>query len=77
MSENAWAPSRLAAEKLGIKETQLSELRENIYLKPGIHWKSSPLGQRKPWSPEVIYNINACKKVITKNNLFRINQLAA
>ena len=77
MSENSWAPSRLAAEKLGIKETQLSELRENIYLKPGIHWKSSPLGQRKPWSPEVIYNINACKKVITKNNLFRINQLAA
>ena len=77
MLENSWDPSGLAAEKLGIKETQLSELREFAYLKPGIHWRSSPLGQIKPWSPEPIYNVNACKKVINKYNLFKINQIAA
>ena len=77
MLENDWDPSGLAAEKLGIKETQLSELREYVYFKPGIHWRSSPLGQRKPWSPEAIYNVNACKKVIHKHNLLEINQFAA
>ena len=77
MLENVWDPSNLAAEKLGIEETQLSELREYVCFKPGIHWKSSPLGQRKPWSPVAIYNVNACKKVITKHNLLKGNQLAA
>tara|TARA_Y100000589_G_C27135779_1_gene622453 strand:- start:186 stop:419 length:234 start_codon:yes stop_codon:yes gene_type:complete len=77
MLENSWDPSGLAAEKLGIKETQLSELREFAYLKPGIHWRSSPLGQIKPWSPEAIYNVNACKKVINKYNLVKTIELAA
>ena len=77
MLENVWYPSSLAAEKLGIKESQLSELREFIYFKPGIHWKSSPLGQTKPWSPEAIYNINACVEAIRKYNLLEINLIAA
>ena len=77
MLENSWDPSGLAAEKLGIKETQLSELREFAYLKPGIHWRSSPLGQIKPWSPDAIYNVNACKKVINKYNLVKTIELAA
>tara|TARA_Y100000589_G_scaffold123452_1_gene117831 strand:- start:305 stop:538 length:234 start_codon:yes stop_codon:yes gene_type:complete len=77
MLQNNWEPSNLAAEKLGINETQLSKLREYVYFKPGIHWRSSPLGQRKPWSPEAIYNVNECKKVIKKHLLLGINQLAA
>jgi len=77
MLENFWYPCCLAAEKLGIRENQLSELRESKYFKPGIHWKSSPLGQIKPWNPEAIYNVNACKKVITKHNLLKIYQIAA
>ena len=77
MLENVWYPCNLAAEKLGIKESQLSELREYAYLKPGIHWKSSPLGQKKPWSPKAIYNVKACKKVINEYNTLRINQIAA
>ena len=77
MLENVWYHSGLAAEKLGISESQLSALREDIYLKPGIHWRSSPFGQIKPWSPEAIYNVNACKKVINKYNLLKINQIAA
>ena len=77
MLENVWYPCSLAAEKLGINESQLSELREYIYFKPGIHWKSSPLGQIKPWSPKAIYNVNACKKTIIKYKLLEINEIAA
>ena len=77
MFENVWYPCDLAAEKLGISKSQLSELREHVYLKPGIHWRSSPKGQKKPWSPEAIYNVNACKKVIIKFNLLKFNQIAA
>ena len=77
MLEKVWYPCSLAAKKLGIKENQLSELREYLYFKPGIHWRSSPLGQIKPWNPEVIYNVNACKEVINKYNLSIINQVAA
>tara|TARA_Y100001978_G_C23442767_1_gene313849 strand:+ start:340 stop:573 length:234 start_codon:yes stop_codon:yes gene_type:complete len=77
MLENVWYPCNLAAEKLGIKEGQLSELREYVYFKPGIHWRSSPLGEKKPWSPEAIYNVNACKKVIDKFYSLKINQIAA
>ena len=53
MLENVWDPSCSAAEKLGIKEVELSILREKGIFKPGIHWKSCPSGQVKPWSPEV------------------------
>ena len=77
MLENVWYPCSLAAEKLGIKESLLSELREYVYFKPGIHWRSSPLGQIKPWNPEAIYNVNACKKVIDKYKILKINQIAA
>ena len=61
-----WSSSELAAEKLGITEIKLSFLRENGLLKPGIHWKSSPLGQNKPWKPKALYNINMCRKIIDK-----------
>jgi hypothetical protein len=61
-----WSSSEFAAEKLGITEIKLSFLRENGLLKPGIHWKSSPLGQKKPWKPKALYNINMCRKIIDK-----------
>ena len=77
MLENVWYPCGLAAEKLGIKECQLSELREYVYFKPGIHWRSSPLGEIKPWRPEAIYNIKACQKIINKYNLIINDQFAA
>ena len=77
MVEDVWYPCVLAAEILGIRESQLSELREYAYFKPGIHWRSSPLGQIKPWCPEAIYNVNACKKVLKKYNLLSTNQIAA
>ena len=64
MLENIWHSSNAAAEDLGITEIKLSHLRENGFLKPGIHWKSSPLGQKKPWNPEALYNLILCKKLI-------------
>ena len=66
MLGDIWSSSELAAAKLGITEFKLSFLRENGILKPGIHWKSSPLGQRKPWNPKAIYNIKKCKNIINK-----------
>ncbi len=61
-----WSSSELTAEKLGITEVKLSFLREKGILKPGMHWKSSPLGQKKPWKPIALYNIKMCKKIINK-----------
>ena len=61
-----WSSSEFAAEKLGITEIKLSFLRENGLLKPGIHWKSSPLGQKKPWKPKALYNIKMCRQIINK-----------
>ena len=61
-----WSSSELTAEKLGITEIKLSFLRENGILKPGIHWRSSPLGQNKPWKPKALYNVEMCRKIIYK-----------
>ena len=61
-----WSSSELTAEKLGITEIKLSFLRENGILKPGVHWKSSPLGQKKPWNPKAIYDIKMSRKIINK-----------
>ena len=61
-----WSSSELTAEKLGITEIKLSFLRENGILKPGIHWKSSPLGQKKPWNPKALYDVKMCRKIINK-----------
>ena len=78
MFENVWDSSGSAARKLGIKESQLSELREFPFFKPGIHWRSSPFGQLKPWSPDAIYNVSACEKIIYKYDLFnKLNKFAA
>ena len=66
MLENSWDSSYSTADKLGIKEEQLSFLREYGEFKPGIHWKSSPANQVKPWCPEAIYNVKQCQKVINK-----------
>ena len=61
-----WSSSELTAKKLGINEIKLSFLRESGILKPGIHWKSSPLGQKKPWKPKALYNVKMCKQIINK-----------
>ena len=74
---NIWTSSEYAAEELEITEIRLSNLRENGLLKPGIHWKSSPYGQKKPWNPQVLYNIKMCKKLINKLYLEEKDNIAA
>ena len=66
MLGDKWYSSEFTSEKLGITEVKLSLLRENGILKPGIHWKSSPLGQTKPWKPKALYNLKRCKSIINK-----------
>ena len=72
-----WCSSELTAEKLGITEIKLSFLRENGILKPGIHWKSSPLGQKKPWNPKAIYNVKKCRNIINQFYFEENNNIAA
>ena len=67
MLGNIWQSSNSAAQYLGTTEIKLSFLRENGLLKPGIHWRSSPHGQKKPWNPEALYNSFLCKKIIDKH----------
>ena len=69
MLGNLWSSSESTAQKLGITEFKLSYLRENGFLKPGLHWKSSPHGQNKPWNPQVVYDIETCRKIIYKTNV--------
>ena len=77
MLRDIWSSSELAAKQLGITKIKLSFLRENGILKPGIHWKSSPLGQKKPWKPIALYNIKMCKKIINKFYSKEIDNIAA
>ena len=66
MLGDIWSSSELTSKNLGITETKLSFLRENGILKPGIHWKSSPLGQKKPWKPKALFNTKKCRSIINK-----------
>ena len=66
MLGDMWYSSNYAAKDLGITEFKLSYLRENGFLKPGMHWRSCPHGQKKPWNPEALYNLTLCKNVIDK-----------
>ena len=77
MLRDIWSSSELTAEQLGITEIKLSFLRENGKLKPGIHWKSSPLGQKKPWKPKALYNIKMCRNIINKYSFEENYNIAA
>jgi len=66
MLGNMWCSSESAAANLGITEFKLSYLRENGFLKPGIHWKSSPYEQKKPWNPQALYNVKLCGDIINQ-----------
>tara|TARA_B100000579_G_C22244023_1_gene581788 strand:- start:321 stop:554 length:234 start_codon:yes stop_codon:yes gene_type:complete len=77
MLGDIWNTSELTAKILGITEIKLSYLRQSGILKPGIHWKSSPDGQKKPWNPKAIYNTKMCRKIINKFYLEEKDTLVA
>ena len=77
MLGDIWSSSELTAKKLGITEIRLSSLRENGILKPGIHWKSSPIGQKKPWNPKVLYDAKKCRKIMDQYYFEENDSIAA
>tara|TARA_Y100000589_G_scaffold204797_1_gene193225 strand:- start:512 stop:748 length:237 start_codon:yes stop_codon:yes gene_type:complete len=77
MFGNLWASSRVTSEKLGISEMDLSKLRENGIFIPGIHWKSSPSVQLKPWNPEAVYNVKLCMQVMKNKSFYNSNNQRA
>ena len=66
MIGNIWSTSNSAAKYLGI--TKLTFLSKEWFFKTGVHWKSSPYGQKKPWNPEALY-VKICKNLIDKISL--------
>ena len=77
MLGDMWCSSESTSEKLGITEIKLSFLRANGILKPGIHWKSSPLGQKKPWNPKALYNVKLCRDIVDKLSFEENDSIAA
>ena len=77
MLGDMWSSSEVPSEKLGITEIKLSFLRENGILTPRIHWKRSPLGQKKPWKPRALYNIKMCRQIINNFYSEENNNIAA
>tara|TARA_Y100001968_G_scaffold330263_1_gene381608 strand:- start:895 stop:1134 length:240 start_codon:yes stop_codon:yes gene_type:complete len=64
MNESPWVNEELASEKLGVSEDTLRSWREIGYLKPGTHWRSSPVEEQIAWKPKVIYHLRWCKEII-------------
>ncbi len=59
-----WLSAKDASKLLRVEEKNLKVLREEGYLKPGIHWRSSSDPKQLPWNPKVFYLISACKEFL-------------
>ena len=59
-----WLSKKEAGEFLKVNEKTLDSLREEGYLKPGFHWRSSTDPDQLPWKPIPFYNISLCKEVV-------------
>ncbi len=58
-----WLSEKEAGEVLRVDQQILELLRQEGYLKPGSHWKSSNDPDQLPWKPKAFYHISWCKKV--------------
>ena len=74
-----WLSETEASEVLRVDEQKLESLREEGYLKPGSHWRSSTDPKQLPWKPKALYCINRCKEVVDcwKDNVTCFDQIAA
>ena len=74
-----WLSEKEASEVLRVEEKFLELLREEGYLKPGYHWRSSNDPEQLPWRPKVFYRIGGCKEALKYfvNNKASSDQLAA
>ncbi len=62
MNHSPWVSVEEATSSLGVSEKTLQHWREVGYLKPGTHWRSSPVSNSIPWQPEVIYHLRWCRE---------------
>ena len=74
-----WLSKKEASALLKVNEQTLESLREEGYLKPGFHWRSSTDPDQLPWKPRAFYNISLCKEVVKnwKGNHAAVKQIAA
>ena len=65
MKESAkWLSEKEASEALRVDVQILEFFREEGYLKPGSHWRSSSDPEQFPWKPKAFYLISQCKEVV-------------
>ena len=74
-----WLSEKEASEVLRVDEKTLEVLREEGFLKPGSHWRSSTAPEQLPWKPKVFYCISRCKELFEnrKDNDVPFHQIAA
>tara|TARA_Y100001968_G_C19089978_1_gene587251 strand:+ start:389 stop:631 length:243 start_codon:yes stop_codon:yes gene_type:complete len=74
-----WVSEKEAIELLKVDKKTLEILREEGYLNPGTHWRSSPDPEQLPWKPKVFYFVSGCKEVIEykKDNYASLGDMAA
>ena len=74
-----WLSKKEASGFLKVNEKTLESLREEGYLKPGFHWRSSTDPDQLPWKPTPFYHKNLCKEVVEKwkENHVSVHQIAA
>ncbi len=63
---STWVSEKEASQVLRVNQKILEICREEGFLKPGIHWKSSPDADHLPWKPKASYCIRLCKAAIEK-----------
>ena len=59
-----WLLDKEAIEVLCVEEQILNILREEGFLKPGDHWRSSNEHDQLPWKPKAFYLVSGCKEVL-------------
>ena len=65
MSEaSMWFSEKEASKFLRVEAKTLELLREEGYLKPGTHWRSSNDPEQLPWRPKAFYLVSGCEKVL-------------
>ena len=52
------------SEVLFFEEQILNILREEGFLKPRDHWRSSKEDDQLPWRPKAFYLVSGCKEVL-------------
>ena len=58
-----WLSEKEASEALRVGKKTLEIFREEGYLKPGSHWRSSTDPEQLPWKPKVFYCISKCEEI--------------